>query len=271
MEEINWTQFRIKNNRDQRLAALLLRSKSEPDSGRQETGKNPLVIVCHGFTGSKEGRGQALAMGEQLALLGYGTLLFDFAGSGESDGENRDRTLSGQVDDLAAIVRWARQQSFGPIILSGRSFGGSTVLSYAARDQQIDAVCTWAAVTRLERLFLPLIGGSAAGPAEELVTIKSEEGQLALKLKFFQDLSQHDLASCAAAISPRSLLIVHGSDDQSVPAADAEILYQAAGEPKKLVIIEGADHRFSSHTDQVWQAFFSWLEELPLHRLSNLN
>jgi putative redox protein len=266
VEKINWIQFRIKNNRDQHLAALLLRSKSEPDSGRQETGKNPLVIVCHGFTGSKESRGQALAMGEELALLGYGTLLFDFAGSWESDGEDRDRTLSGQVDDLAAIVRWARQKGFGPIILSGRSFGGSTVLSYAARDQQIDAVCTWAAVTRLERLFLPLIGGSAAGPAEELVTIKSEEGQLALKRRFFQDLSKHDLVSCAAAISPRSLLIVHGSADQSVPVEDAEILYQAAGEPKKLVIIEGADHRFSGHTEKVWQAFFSWLAKVESDR-----
>jgi uncharacterized protein len=269
--EINWIGFRIKNYRDQRLAALLLKSKSEPDSGRQETGKNPLVIVCHGFTGSKEGRGQAVAMGEQLALLGYSTLLFDFAGSGESDGKDQDRTLSGQVEDLAAVVEWARQEGFGPIILSGRSFGGSTVLSYAARDQQIDAVCTWAAVARLERLFLPLIGGNAAGPAEELVTIKSEEGQLALTRRFFQDLSKHDLASCAASILPRSLLIVHGSADQSVPVEDAEILYQAAGEPKKLIIIEGADHRFSGHTNQVWQAFFSWLEELPLHRLTDLN
>jgi len=271
LNKANWARFKINSSRDQRLAAMLLKSKPKPDSSQHKSGANSLVIVCHGFTGSKEGRGQAVAMGEQLALLGYSILLFDFAGSGESDGEDHDRTLSGQVEDLAAVVEWARQEGFGPIILSGRSFGGSTVLSYAARDQQIDAVCTWAAVARLERLFLPLIGGNAAGPAEELVTIKSEEGQLALTRRFFQDLSKHDLASCAAAISPRSLLIVHGSADQSVPVEDAEILYQAAGEPKKLVIIEGADHRFSGHTDQVWQAFFSWLEELPLHRLTDLN
>ncbi len=262
MSKENWLRFKITNCRGQQLAALLLRSELERKQGISKTGNRSLVIVCHGFTGSKEGRGQALAMGEQLTLLGYSTLLFDFAGSGESDGENRDRTLSGQVEDLAAIVMWARQEGFGPIILSGRSFGGSTVLSYAAQDRQIDAVCTWAAVARLERLFLPLIGGDAAGSADELITLKNEEGQLALKRRFFQDLSKHDLTSCAAAISPRSLLIVHGSADQSVPAEDAEILYRAAREPKKLTIIEGADHRFSNHTDQVWQTFFSWLTKV---------
>jgi uncharacterized protein len=266
VENKNWIPFRVRNNREQDLAALLLRSDPLAGGDRRKTASEPLVIVCHGFTGSKEGRGQALAMGEQLALLGYGTLLFDFAGSGESDGEDRDRTLSGQVEDLAAVVGWARQGGYGPIILSGRSFGGSTVLSYAAKDRQIEAVCTWAAVTRLERLFLPLVGGDAAGPAEELVIIKNEEGQLALKRRFFQDLSRHDLTSCAAAISPRSLLIVHGSADQSVPPEDAEILYQSAGEPKKLVIIEDADHRFSEHTEEVWRSFFRWLEEILINK-----
>ena len=262
MNNESWIPFSIRNNREQNLAALLLSSDSLAGGDRRKAASGPLVIVCHGFTGSKEGRGQALAMGEKLALLGYGTLLFDFAGSGESDGEDRDRTLSGQVEDLAAVVEWARREGFGSIILTGRSFGGSTVLSYAALDRQIAAVCTWAAVARLDQLFLPLIEGNAAGPAEELVTVKSDEGRLVLKRRFFQDLGRHNLSSCAAAIAPRSLLIIHGSADQSVPAEDAKILYQSAGEPKKLVIIEGADHRFSGHINQVWQAFFSWLEDL---------
>lgn len=69
MKDKNWIRLRIKNNRKQQLAALFLKSKPGKGSDRQKSGANPLVIVCHGFTGSKEGRGQALAMGEQLALL----------------------------------------------------------------------------------------------------------------------------------------------------------------------------------------------------------
>jgi len=46
-----------------------------------------------------------------------------------------------------------------------------------------------------------------------------------------------------------------------VPCGDADLIYNAASEPKKLVIIEGADHRFSNHIDRVWEVFFDWLRE----------
>lgn len=254
MTSTRWRFFEFKNRREQKLSAMLLKSEKK---------ESPLVIVCHGFTGSKEGRGQAVEMGEQLEDRSYSTLLFDFAGSGASEGENRERTLSNQVEDLASAVAWARQEGFKRIIISGRSFGGSTVLSYAAHDQEITAVCTWAAVARLERLFLPLAGGKAEGPADELIILEGEEGRLELKRRFFQDLIKHDIARYASAISPRSLLVVHGTADQSVPPEDAEIIYGAASEPKQLVWIEGADHRFSNHSRQVWETFFKWLENLP--------
>ncbi|MDW7739003.1 MAG: alpha/beta hydrolase [Bacillota bacterium] len=250
----NWQSFRVKNRRDQKLAAMLRKSNT-PDS--------TLIIVCHGFTGSKEGQGQAVEIGEQLYNRGYSTLLFDFAGSGESEGVNKERTLSNQVEDLEAIVTWAKQEDFNRIILSGRSFGGSTVLSYSALDKDITAVCTWAAVARLERLFLPLIGGKLEGPADEVIKLESEEGCLELKRRFFLDLRNHDMLKYAAEVAPRSFLLVHGTNDESVPPKDAELIYDAAAEPKKLVWIEGADHRFSGYKEQVWKTFFSWLDNLP--------
>jgi len=220
------------------------------------------VVVCHGFTGSKEGGGQAIAMGEELSARGFGTLLFDFAGCGESEGNWEDLTLTGQIEDLAAVVEWCRYEGFNRIILTGRSFGGSTVLGYAARDKAIAAVCTWAAVARPDHLFLRFAEGRLDGPADELIMIEGEEGKLELKRGFFLDLAKHNLLECAAAISPRSLLVIHGSADESVPCGDADLIYDAASEPKKLVIIEGADHRFSNHIDQVWSIFFNWLSTI---------
>ena len=46
-------------------------------------------------------------------------------------------------------------------------------------------------------------------------------------------------------ISPRPLLIVHGSDDVGIPLAGVKRLYEEAGEPKDLVVVEGADHELS--------------------------
>jgi putative redox protein len=255
MEFSNWQYHRIEN-KGLGLSALLRKTEGTM------TPENPLVIVCHGFTGTKEGGGRALEMGDALAGKGFSTLLFDFAGCGESEGNWADLTLSGQVSDLEATVNWGRSADFNRIILTGRSFGGSTVLAYAAGDPDLAAVCTWAAVARLEPLFNRFIGNRLEGPAEEILAIAGEEGMLELKRKFFIDLKSYNIPSCAAKITPRKLLVIHGSADEAVPCSDAELIYNSALEPKELTIIKGANHRFSEHLDQVWACFFGWLKTI---------
>lgn len=258
----SWQNLKIKNQHNNYLSTLLRKTSIEEEPVNPKNPKNAVVIVCHGFTGSKEGGGQAVAMGDKLAEFGFKTLLFDFAGCGQSEGKWENLTLSGQVEDLASVVRWCRENGFEQIALTGRSFGGSTVLSYASRDKNIKAFCTWAAVARPDRLFLPLVEGKLEGPAEELISIENEEGKIELKRNFFLDLFKHNLLNCAAEIRPRDLLIIHGSADESVPPEDARLIYNAAGEPKRIEIIEGADHRFSNHIEQVWEIFFDWLKTI---------
>lgn len=249
-----WHDFQISNLNNLRLAALL-------HSGARN---DKIVVVCHGFTGSKEGGGRALQMGEQLATLGFDTLLFDFAGCGASEGSWSDLTLSGQSADLGAVIAWCRKKGYNKIVLNGRSFGGSTVINYCAGDEKISALCTWAAVARPAKLFAGFIEESTAGEADDFMRISGEHETLFLKKRFFHDLESHDILRDAGAISPSSFLIVHGSEDEAVPVAEGELLYAAAGEPKKLAVVEGADHRFSHHVEQVWELFFSWLENLSL-------
>ncbi len=257
----SWQSVMINNKRGYRLSALLRESAPHENSKAASCEENSLVIVCHGFTGSKEGGGKAIAMGEELAARGYSTLLFDFAGCGESEGNWHDLTLSGQVEDLSVMVQWGRNKGYDHIILNGRSFGGSTAISYAAEDGSIAGVCTWAAVARLEKLFFRYLQDRPEGPGDDLVDMTGTEGTLKIKRAFFEDLARHNLLSSAAAISPQRLLIVHGTADESVPAEDARLLFSAANEPKELKLIPGADHRFSEHTIDAWKAFFSWLEE----------
>jgi uncharacterized protein len=60
-------------------------------------------------------------------------------------------------------------------------------------------------------------------------------------------------------IAPRPLLIVHGSDDETVPLAHAMRLYERAGEPKEMVILNGAGHRLRQDESAV-AAVLTWLE-----------
>jgi pimeloyl-ACP methyl ester carboxylesterase len=43
-------------------------------------------------------------------------------------------------------------------------------------------------------------------------------------------------------VSPRTLLLIHGADDQVLPASCSRNLYEAAAEPRELVIYPGAGH-----------------------------
>lgn len=106
----------IQNRRGLRLDALLYDARPEAKRSPETGSGSPLVIVCHGFTGSKEGGRGATEMGERLCRLGYSSLMFDFAGCGESEGLWAEISLTGQVEDLGSAVRWGQEAGFDPII-----------------------------------------------------------------------------------------------------------------------------------------------------------
>lgn len=243
----NWQKISFRNSSGHKIAGLLYTPPAPAEK---------IVVVCHGFTGSKEGGGRALEMAEEFGRQGWPALLFDFAGCGESEGSFADLTLTGQIDDLTCALKWCREKGFAKIVTLGRSFGGSTVICQAARDQTAAGaagVCTWAAPARLTELFTGLSDDEG-----DRISFAGEQGVTHLKKSFLEDLQQYDVAA-AARLSPRPLLIIHGTKDELVSPAEAEIIYQAAGEPKQMVLIDGADHQFSQHYRQVWRVVAGWL------------
>jgi len=64
---------------------------------------------------------------------------------------------------------------------------------------------------------------------------------------------------CVAEIAPRPLLLVHGSEDEVVDVSHAHKLYGRAGEPKQIVIIDGAGHRLRQD-DRTMAIVIDWLE-----------
>ena len=55
----------------------------------------PVVIICHGFIGSKVGQHRIFVKtARELCRAGFAVLRFDYSGCGESTGEYRDTRLS---------------------------------------------------------------------------------------------------------------------------------------------------------------------------------
>ncbi|MGD1209814.1 MAG: alpha/beta family hydrolase [Candidatus Acidiferrales bacterium] len=60
---------------------------------------------------------------------------------------------------------------------------------------------------------------------------------------------------------PKPKLFIQGGNDQFGSRANIEALFASLPEPKRLIIIEHADHFFTGHLDQVGAAIGSWLDE----------
>ena len=244
-----WAKVKINNKSGQKLAGLLY---TQGDSG-------PLVIFCHGFTGSKEGKGKALEMAEELGKSGWSTMLFDFAGNGESEGDFVNLTLTGQIADLAAVTGYCRQRGFYPLITLGRSLGGVTAICHAAGDSNIGGVCTWSTPANLYELLLPATVEELPMDEDAVITMAGSEGLIFVKRSFFTDILKYDICSLTKKVAPRPLLIIHGREDRLVPPAEAEKIYDCAGAPKELHWIDHGNHQFSGHYREAWAIVIKWL------------
>jgi len=71
-------------------------------------GKVPVVAIYHGFTGNKmEPHFIFVKLSRALEKKGIASVRFDFAGSGESDGDFIDMTISGEISDAKCILDYA--------------------------------------------------------------------------------------------------------------------------------------------------------------------
>jgi putative redox protein len=250
MSTFTWTKIKYPNMAGLNLAGLLY--CTEP--------KGTIIVVCHGFTGSKEGGGKAVEMAELLGTMGYAVLLFDFSGCGESDGEFADVTLTRHIGDLKTSVEYCRKAGFTRVLTLGRSFGGTTAICLGDDGGTVSGVSAWAAPGALRELFTRLRDQVTDKPYD-LLKLSDEDDDLQIKKGFLTDLDSYDVFSRASIISPRPLLVVHGALDDVVPVKNAWSIFETAGEPKNIEIIPAADHQFTGCYGEVWKIYFAWLRQ----------
>lgn len=66
-------------------------------------------------------------------------------------------------------------------------------------------------------------------------------------------------ANMAGLVAPRPLLIVHGKADTRLPYSCGQQIYQWAGEPKQLVLYDGAEHRLEECREELAGLLREWI------------
>ena len=86
--------------------------------------KYPLLVLCHGFGGDKEGK-LFDCLVDSLNKKGIAVLRFDFNGHGKSEGNFEDMTVPNEIEDAKCILRYASSLPWvSEIALGGHSQGG---------------------------------------------------------------------------------------------------------------------------------------------------
>jgi len=156
-----------------------------------------------------------------LNNFGYPVLRFNFRGAGLSQGEH-DHGI-GEVDDVRTALDWVDREFHLPMIFAGFSFGAAVGLRVACPDARVRAV----------------IGVGL--PVDAI------------------DDRVYDFEFLRDCMKPK--LFVSGDRDQFGPRAKLQRLVEALPEPKKLVIVEGADHFFEGRLRELREAIEVWIKE----------
>ncbi|HXW15197.1 MAG TPA: alpha/beta hydrolase [Terriglobia bacterium] len=206
----------------------------------------PAVVLFHGFTGHRmESHGLFVKCSRALAKAGIASLRFDFYGSGESDGEFREVTLSGEIADGRAAVAFMRgQEEINPerVGLLGLSLGGA-VATVLAPGVHAKALVLWSAVAHPARLR-DLIEKSAKEIAGKPGAMEVEAREFNPRL--IEDVLKVEPIRYLARYKGPTL-IIHPEKDETIPVSHAHDFFHASNaEAKELVIIEGADHVYTS-------------------------
>ena len=213
---------------------------------------NNLLIMAHGFRGSMEGGGRAAYL-SQMASLFVNVLRFNFTGS---------QILSHQIAELNAVIDFALEHYKSPrLFLLGRSMGGAASLVTASRRSEIGGLALWATPNDLHATFKNALGDDNYARLKngETLNLEDERGKITLTPDFLTDLDQYNLPLLLKNWQKRPLLIIHGSNDETVDSAQAQRSFALAGRPKKLVIVSGADHSFTNHSNKAAEEVISWL------------
>ena len=141
----------------------------------------PLVVLCHGFTGNRQGDGHFAPLAEDLAAHGIATVQLDFAGCGDSTEPYVNYTLANMAADVDSVIGYMQATyGTGKTALVGHSMGGRLASLYPQLGQYpVTALALWSPAngTGLQGLEFLSIDNFAA--VEELAARADAEGSVA--------------------------------------------------------------------------------------------
>ena len=157
--------------------------------------------------------------------LGWPVLRFNFRGTGLSEGAHDGKAES---EDVLAALDWLENEFRRPLVVVGFSFGAAMAM-------------------------LACCGSGGRQPRANVSALA------ALGLPTRAEGREYHYSFLAGCPLPK--LFLSGDKDQYAPASDLHQIVSTASEPRKLVLLPGADHFFAGQQEAMQSALAGWLKE----------
>lgn len=206
-------------------------------------GRSQAVILAHGFFNNKDVH-LFRKMTENLAEH-YDTFAFDFRGHGKSTG--LFAWTSRECADLHAVVDYAKTQGYASIGVMGFSLGAAVSILEAAQNPDIAAVIAVSAPYDFWQIDYHFWEPGMWDDLKLNLGYKGRGKGICPGNPFEPKVMP---VSVVERIAPRPVLFLHGGDDWLIKPRHSRMLFEKAGDPKEIVIIEGAGHAEKIFDDQ---------------------
>jgi pimeloyl-ACP methyl ester carboxylesterase len=210
-------------------------------------GAGPLVVFLGGYKSDMEGT-KAVWLEDWARAQGRGFLRFDYSGHGQSSEAFVDGCIGDWTDDAQAVINAVTD---GPLVLVGSSMGGwiSLLMTQRLKGRVAGLVTIAAAPDFTEDSFW-------AGFDEDQRRVLEADGQLELPSDYPEPYiitrrliedGRSNLVLRSPLPLPFPVRFLQGTADTSVSTATAlRLLDHAQGDDMRLLLVDGADHSFST-------------------------
>lgn len=210
----------------------------------------PLIIFCHGFTGSRIGVDRLFVQAARyLSDAGYLVVRFDYGGCGESTGTYGEGGIERMIRETRIMLDYTLSfdcVDLSRVTLLGHSLGATVAVQTAFRDRRVKRLVLWAPVAHPLADIVRIIGPKAH--REIIATGETDYLGYNLTASFLQSLADsHPLQETRQIRG--DVLVLHGAEDDII-TSDAAHLYQKAfwlrsdGMSDKEILPK-ADHSFT--------------------------
>jgi uncharacterized protein len=226
-----------------------------PDHG----GITSLTLMLHGITTHKDEYMDVLRrLAGMLAAEGEPSLRIDFRGHGDSPVQPADFSVTGQVIDVLAAMRWCQERGVRKLTILAASFGSPAAIaaSYLVQPLVRRIVLIAPVLDFLATFLEPTTEWGEQVFTRDRIVQAMETGKLEIDAGF---VASRDFAASLLVTDPRPLIprfdgsvtILHGDSDGMVPY-QASVAAAERYANVRLITMPGTGHGTTADGDEDW-------------------